>query len=336
MQNVILLGANKPYDTSKQVLKENQIVEFHGAGASLSRFVVYRADLHKDRYDYHLINVETKEFHLTDLVRPLHEKFGIGMYYNALEPQFMDAFEVLMLKSEADYQKKETQEKQQKEQERREQLKTIGRERLQNLIHADAKAIILAELHNDESDSMTDYFGFSTEHAVILGFSTHTKDLFSEMRKYAANFEGTAYLAEENKEYEHREKYTGGSGYYLGKSKYSGWIVTKERFYGSREQYIDRYALIAGDEANIQIKANKSETETDTKTETESITGDFEIVDYSEKALALFGDTKPIKDQLKACGGRFNPKLACNNGKRAGWIFSKTKGHELRDLLTIN
>jgi hypothetical protein len=333
MSKVILLGTAKSIDTSKQVIKENQTVVFHGAGAGQSNYVVHRVENKSDRYVYHLINTETGEFHQTDLVRPLHERFGTGMYYNASEPQFMDAFEVLMLYSEAVYKAEETQKAFQKKQERIEQLKVVGRERLQNLIPADAKAIILAELHRDESDMMTDYFGYGTERTVILGFSTHAKDLFSEMRKYATHFEGTAYLAEENNAYEHREKYTGGAGYYLGKSKYSGWTVTKERFYGSREQYIDRYALIAGDEANIHVRSKNNAPETEKSTE--SIAGDFIIVDYSEKALALFGDTKPVKDRLKTLGGRFNPKLSTESGKRAGWIFAKVKEQELRNLITV-
>ena len=45
----------------------------------------------------------------------------------------------------------------------------------------------------------------------------------------------------------------------------------------------------------------------------------IEIVDYSEKAFAMVGDTKPIKEKLKDLGGRFNPSLKCG----AGWIFSK-------------
>ena len=60
---------------------------------------------------------------------------------------------------------------------------------------------------------------------------------------------------------------------------------------------------------------------------------DFLIVNYSQKALAVFGDTKPIKDQLKELGGRFNPKLLHEGTKKAGWIFSKTKEQELRNLL---
>jgi hypothetical protein len=58
-------------------------------------------------------------------------------------------------------------------------------------------------------------------------------------------------------------------------------------------------------------------------------------VDYSEKAIAVFGDTRPIKDELKALGGRFNPKLTHDDEKKAGWIFSKSKESELKNLLTI-
>ena len=44
----------------------------------------------------------------------------------------------------------------------------------------------------------------------------------------------------------------------------------------------------------------------------------YQIINYSEKAIALVGDTKAIKEQLKAIGGKFNPRLTCG----AGWIFS--------------
>jgi hypothetical protein len=67
----------------------------------------------------------------------------------------------------------------------------------------------------------------------------------------------------------------------------------------------------------------------------ERVAGDFQIVDYSEKAIAVFGDTRPLKDPLKALGGRFNPKLTHEGEKKAGWIFSRSKEQELRNLLTI-
>ena len=49
------------------------------------------------------------------------------------------------------------------------------------------------------------------------------------------------------------------------------------------------------------------------------------VVDYSEKAIAVIGDTAPIKDDLKAMGGRFNARLTVEGQKVAGWIFSKSK-----------
>lgn len=56
------------------------------------------------------------------------------------------------------------------------------------------------------------------------------------------------------------------------------------------------------------------------------IKGSYSIIDYSEKAIAVTGDTKSIKDTLKNLGGRFNPRLTCG----AGWIFSKSKESAVR------
>lgn len=64
--------------------------------------------------------------------------------------------------------------------------------------------------------------------------------------------------------------------------------------------------------------------------------GNFELVDYSEKAIALFGDTREIKDQLKEIGGRFNPYLTKNGAKASGWIFSKSKADKVRELINIS
>ena len=58
------------------------------------------------------------------------------------------------------------------------------------------------------------------------------------------------------------------------------------------------------------------------------------IVDYTEKAIAVFGDTKVMKDHLASLGGKFNPSLRGNNDdKKPGWIFPKTKRSEVQSLL---
>lgn len=68
-------------------------------------------------------------------------------------------------------------------------------------------------------------------------------------------------------------------------------------------------------------------------TEISPVSNAIEIVDYSEKAIAVFGDTKTVKDQLKSLGGRFNPSLNYNGEKRAGWIFSKKQADKVKELI---
>lgn len=53
------------------------------------------------------------------------------------------------------------------------------------------------------------------------------------------------------------------------------------------------------------------------------------IVYYSEKAIAVVGDTIVYKDKFKQLGGRFNPRLSCG----AGWIFSKKVEKQLKEIL---
>ena len=98
---------------------------------------------------------------------------------------------------------------------------------------AGSKAVLVAELVEDQSDSMTDYFGHTTKRVVILAWSPHTRDIFSEMRKAAAKFAPTAYLATAPESAEHREKWSMGGGYYLkdGGRHSSGWKVCKRRLY---------------------------------------------------------------------------------------------------------
>lgn len=55
----------------------------------------------------------------------------------------------------------------------------------------------------------------------------------------------------------------------------------------------------------------------------------LQLHDYSERAIALTGDTKPIKDDLKKLGGRYNPRLKCG----AGWIFSKKTQADLESYI---
>lgn len=59
---------------------------------------------------------------------------------------------------------------------------------------------------------------------------------------------------------------------------------------------------------------------------------ELKLVDYSEKAIAVIGNTKDYKDTLKSLGGRFNFNLSCG----AGWIFPKSKSDELKRKLNLS
>lgn len=330
MNKVHLLGANRSYDRDEQTVSVNQVVMLEGY--SYDSYVVYEVSRSQWGITYHLINLRTHEFHTSDLIRPLSEKFGIGMYYDDANPKFLDPLETAALLTKAREKKTEDDRKAEEERQRNEHTAKIGAERLRPLIPSDAKAVIVGELRVSECDSYTDYYDYRIERTVILGFSTHTRNLFSEMRKYAANFEGTAYLAGNDKEYEHRENYSMGDGMYLGCNKYSGWTISKERIY-DLEKFIERYAYTAGSEANICLKAPQRETEAQPTTSADLSTLNLEIVEYSEKAIAVFGDTKPIKDVLKDLNGLFRANLTHNGERRAGWIYSRKQEQKVRETL---
>ena len=81
------------------------------------------------------------------------------------------------------------------------------------------------------------------------------------------------------------------------------------------------------EEISLYTKPEPKQSEPAQATKAEGI----QIVNYSEKAIAVIGDTRAIKDTLKAIGGRFNAHLTCG----AGWIFSKSKEDALKAALNI-
>lgn len=131
------------------------------------------------------------------------------------------------------------------------------------------------------------------------------------------------------KDIEHREKWSMGHGYYLGHSKYSGWQVAKA------------YRINEENRAEILIKLQIAAAQNryfipvaeDVKEEAAqqpATPGKVSIIDYSEKAIAVIGDTYPIKGKLKELGGRFNKFLSCG----AGWIFRKADLEIIKAALT--
>lgn len=53
------------------------------------------------------------------------------------------------------------------------------------------------------------------------------------------------------------------------------------------------------------------------------------IIDYSVKCFVITGDTKQVKDDLKALGGKFNARLSCG----PGWVFSVSQRSKVEEYL---
>lgn len=313
-------------DTEIQVAQENQIVIDEGPGALTVRYVIYKVEHDADGYMYHMIDPDTKEIRRTDILQPYSQKFGIGMYYTDTPAEFMDASEVAILVGEAEQKAKEKSEAQARSQAEHDRIAAIGAERLERLMPADVKGVILAELNETRyTDPSYECRETRSVRTVILGFSTTTRNGLGELRRAARNLPETASLAEYNKDYEHRYPC-----FTLGKSPYSGWSIHKMSHY-TREGFIGRLAYIAGNEENIRLESPKQEPTQEQEQTT--VQGEFILVNYSDKAIALFGDTKPIKDLLSDLGGRFNSRLTRNGAKCAGWIFQKAKEAQVRELI---
>lgn len=59
----------------------------------------------------------------------------------------------------------------------------------------------------------------------------------------------------------------------------------------------------------------------------------LQLIRYSDRAVALIGDTKQIKDKLKELWGRYNPHLRINGETVKGWVFSAKRESQLRQLI---
>ena len=55
----------------------------------------------------------------------------------------------------------------------------------------------------------------------------------------------------------------------------------------------------------------------------------IKLIEYSEKCLAVVGDTKPFKEQLKKMGCRYNPKMKCG----PAWIFPPRMREEVEEFV---
>jgi hypothetical protein len=119
-------------------------------------------------------------------------------------------------------------------------------------------------------------------------------------------------------------------------------INTKSRKYDRSEDIIKKHFdkgfvafLYKTFETEKPKEEEKTKKERTIKNFDDFKSNDISIVDYSDRAVAVFGNSYPIKDKLKDLNGRFNKFLTNpkTGKKEAGWIFPKTRKDELEKII---
>ena len=91
--------------------------------------------------------------------------------------------------------------------------------------------------------------------------------------------------------------------------------------------YFNRETAPENRKISLYTKPEPKQSEPAKAIKTEGI----QLINYSEKAIAVVGDTRSIKETLKSLGGRFNNHLSCG----AGWIFPKSKEETIKATLSL-
>ena len=255
---------------------------------------------------------------LDEYCRPISEKFGIGFYYDLDAPRATDEEIAQAIERGNDFVREREEEKNRAEEEskraREEVLKKFGAIFDQPSGKYMTDAVLVAKHIRQDLVSAFPGQKFSVRKADYSTINIEWKDgpTKDEVEQIAGKHERTCVPDRWNADlWEHND--TAFTSVFGG------------------VDYIFYYRETAPENREISLytKPEPKQNKT-TKTETIDAKG-VQIIDYSEKAIAIVGDTRAIKETLKTLGGRFNSHLSCG----AGWIFSKTKESTLREALNI-
>lgn len=253
---------------------------------------------------------------LNEYARPISEKFGIGFYYDLEAPRATDEEIAQAIERANNFIKEREEEKKRAEEEseraREEVIKKYGAiyDRPNGKYHTDA---VLVAKHIRQ-DLATAFPGQK--------FSVRKTDYSTIWIKWqdGPTREEVEQIARKHQRNCTRDKWNDDL-----------WDYEDSAFtavFGGVD-YLHYYRNTAPENREISLykKPEPKQSEPAQANRAEGV----QIIDYSEKALAIIGDTRAIKDTLKSLGGRFNAHLTCG----AGWIFSKAKEEAIKAALNI-
>ena len=301
-------------------LPKGTIVYAFGAGMEESRWattgkgneIVKLSPNESDSYFSNPFNT------LDEYCRPISEKFGIGFYYDLDAPRATDEEISQAIERANDFLKEEEEEKNRAEEEseraREEVLKKYGAIFDQPSGKYLTDAVLVAKHIRQDLTSAFPGQKFSVRKADYSTINIEWEDgpTREEVEQIVGKHERMCVRDRWNDDlWEHND--TAFTSVFGG------------------VDYIFYYRETAPENREISLY-KKPATKQNKTNETNTIDAKgVQIIDYSEKAIAIVGDTRAIKETLKSLGGRFNAHLTCG----AGWIFSKAKESALREALNI-
>ena len=252
---------------------------------------------------------------LDEYCRPISEKFGIGFYYDLDAPRATDEEISQAIERANNFLKEEEEEKNRAEEEstraREEVIKKYGKTFDQPSGEHITDAVLVAKHIRKELSNEFPGQKFSVRKADYSTIHIEWTDgpTKEEVEQIAGKHERICTPDRWNADlWEHND--TAFTSVFGG------------------VDYLFYYRETAPENRGISLYTKPEPKQS--KTETIEAKG-VQIIDYSEKAIAIVGETRAIKETLKTLGGRFNSHLSCG----AGWIFSKTKEATLREALNI-
>ena len=301
-------------------LPKGTIVYAFGAGMEESRWattgkgdeIVKLSPNESDSYFSNPFN------NLDKYCRPISEKFGIGFYYDLDAPRATDEEISQAIERANNFMKEREEEKNRAEEEstraREEVIKNYGAIFDQPSGKYSTDAVLVAKHIRQDLANAFPGQKFSVRKADYSTINIEWKDgpTKEEVEQIAGKHERICVRDRWNDDlWEHND--TAFTSVFGG------------------VDYLFYYRETAPENRGISLYTKPEPKQSKTnKTETIDAKG-VQIIDYSEKAIAIVGETRAIKETLKTLGGRFNRHLSCG----AGWIFSKTKEATLREALNI-
>ena len=301
-------------------LPKGTIVYAFGAGMEESRWATTGkgeevVKLSKNDSDSYFSNPFNN---LDKYCRPISEKFGIGFYYDLNEPRATDEEINQAIERANNFIKEREEEKNRAEDERKrareEVIKQYGAIFDQPSGKYSTDAVLVAKHIRQDLASAFPGQKFSVRKADYSTINIEWKDgpTRDEVEQIVGKHERICVRDRWNDDlWDHND--TAFTSVFGG------------------VDYLFYYRETAPENRGISLYTKPEPKQNKTnKTETIEAKG-LQIINYSEKAIAVVGDTRAIKETLKTLGGRFNSHLSCG----AGWIFPKSKEATIKATLSL-